>query len=247
MLAAFDGDGRELGVRDFALLLGVHKSTASRLAATLAAHGFVERVPGSDRFRLGPQLARIGLLAVGGRTLVDVARPAMEALAAQTGETVVLSVPAGNEALDVAETGASHRIRASTWIGRRTPLHASSDGKVFLAFGAAALPSDARLEALTARTVTDRRDLARQLADTRQRGWATAVGELEEGLNGVAAPILDGEGDCVAALSVSGPVYRATLERLPELATMCVTAADDVSARLSTATSAPAAAREAAR
>ena len=235
MLAAFDGDGRELAVRDFASLLGVHKSTASRLAATLAAHGFFERVPGSDRFRLGPQVARIGLVAIGGRTLIDSARGAMDALAVQTGETVVLSVPAGNEALDVAQAGAGHRISASTWIGRRTPLHASSDGKVFLAFGAADLGSDAPLEALTGRTVTDRRELERQLVEARQLGWAPAVGELEDGLNGVAAPIVDSGGDCIAALSVSGPVYRNPPERLPKLARLCVSAADDVSDRLSLA------------
>ena len=245
MLAAFDGGSRELAVRDFAGLLGVHKSTASRLAATLAAHGFFERVPESDRFRLGPELGRIGLVAIGGRSLVDAARPPMDALAAETGETVVLSVPAGNAALDVAQTGAGHRIRASTWIGRRTPLHASSDGKVFLAFGALALSSDARLEALTGQTVTDRQELERQLAATRQRGWAPAVGELEEGLNGVAAPIVDGEGGCVAALSVSGPVYRVPPERLPELAITCIAAADDVSERLSISAHAPAAGSEA--
>jgi DNA-binding IclR family transcriptional regulator len=232
MLAAFDGGARELGVRDFAVLLDVHKSTASRLARTLVAHGFLERGPDSERFRLGPEAARIGLLAVGGQTLLAAARGPMDALAAQTGETVVLSVPAGDEALDVAQAGSNHLIGASTWIGRRTPLHASSDGKVFLAFGAAELAAGRSLARVTARTVTDHAALERQLARARRDGWARAIGDLEEGLNGVAAPIFASRGECVAALSVSGPAYRVAPERLPELARPCVTAARAIGARL---------------
>ena len=232
MLAAFDEAGRDLGVRDFALLLGVHKSTASRLAATLVAHGFLQRVPDGDRFRLGPQAARIGLHAVGGGMLVAAARAPMDALAARTGETVVLSVPAGDEALDVAQAGSAHLVGATTWIGRRTPLHASSDGKVFLAYGAAALPSGRPLEARTARTVTAAAKLERQLARARRDGWASQVGELEEGLNGVAAPIFASRGECVGAVSVSGPAYRVPPERLHELAELCVAAARAVSDRL---------------
>lgn len=232
MLAAFDGGRTELGVREFASLLEVHRSTASRLAATLAAHGFLERAPDGERFRLGPEAARIGLSAVGGGLIVGAARPAMDALAARTGETVVLSVPAGDEALHVAQAGSSYVVGATTWIGRRTPLHASSDGKVFLAFGGARLPSDRPPEVLAPRTVTDPRKLERQLARARRDGWASAVGEYEEGLNGVAAPVFAARGECVAALSVSGPAYRVPPERLPELAALCVAAARSVSDRL---------------
>ena len=232
MLTAFDEARRELAVRDFASLLDVHKSTASRLAATLAARGFLERVPGRDTFTLGPQVARIGHLAVGARPLADVARATMEELAAETGETVVLSLPAGEEALDIAQTGSTHVIGASSWIGRRTPLHASSDGKALLAFGAAELPAGP-LAAISEHTVTGRDELERQLAEARENGWSVAVGDYEDGLNGVAAPIFAG-GSCVAALSVSGPAYRIPIERLPELGGQCAEAATAISARLGT-------------
>lgn len=234
MLAAFKGEGSELGVREFASLLDVHRSTASRLARTLAAHRFLERVPGG-RFRLGPEAARVGLLAVGARSLLASARAPMDALAAETGETVVLSVPAGEAALDVAQAGSAHLIGATTWIGRRTPLHASSDGKVFLAFGAAELRRSASLEPITTRTVTDVSELERQLAQARRDGWTTAIGELEEGLNGVAAPVFASRGECVGALSVSGPAYRLPPERLPEVAERCIAAARAVATDLNVA------------
>ncbi len=235
MLAAFETGGSELGVREFASLLDVHRSTASRLARTLTAHGFLERGRRAGGFRLGPQAARIGLLAVGARSLLEAARDPMDRLAAETGEAVVLSVPVGDEALDVAQAGSAHLIGATTWIGRRTPLHASSDGKVFLAFGAAEIDRSRPLEPLTARTITDLSKLDGELTRTRRDGWAAAVGELEEGLNGVAAPVLASRGRCVAALSVSGPAYRVPPERLPEVSGLCLVAARAVAAELAVA------------
>src|SRR5919202_1799187 len=98
ILGAFEGDRREVGVAELAGLLGVHASTASRLASTLAARGFLERDGKSEAFRLGPQMIRLGLLAAGGESLVEAARPVMEELAAETGETVVLSVPSDRQA-----------------------------------------------------------------------------------------------------------------------------------------------------
>ena len=80
MLAAFHAENEELSLGDFASILGVHKSTASRLAATLVGRGFLERAPG-EVFRLGPQLRRLGLLASGSGDLIDAARDEMEDLA----------------------------------------------------------------------------------------------------------------------------------------------------------------------
>jgi DNA-binding IclR family transcriptional regulator len=231
MLTAFAPDRQELAVRDFAALLDVHKSTASRLAGTLASRGFLQRVAGSDSFRLGPEAARVGLLAFGGRALADAARPALDALAGETGETLVLSVPAGGEALVVAQADSRYRVGASSWIGSSTPLHASSDGKVLLAFGAAEL-APGPLAPLTGATITKRAELERRLEEIRARGFATAVGDYEDGLNGVAAPIFGRDADCVGALSVSGPAYRVQPERLRELGPRCAAAARAVGARL---------------
>ena len=231
ILTAFESDGRDLAVGQLADRLSVHKSTASRLAATLAAHRFLERAPNGDGFRLGSRLVRLGLVAAGAEDLVETARPAMEALAADTGETVVLSVPLNGEAVDVAQIDSRFRVAGKTWVGRRTPLHATSDGKVFLAFGAAGLPAG-RLARVTERTITSRAALARELAAVRQDGWAHAVGECEEGLNGVAVPVVGGDGRCRAALSVSGPAYRLAPVTLPDLAARCTAAAADVSSAL---------------
>ena len=231
ILRAFEGEGGALRVTDLAARLGVHKSTASRLAATLAAHDFLERADGAEAFRLGRRLVRLGMVAAG-RKLVDTARPAMEELAAATGETVVLSVSGGDAAVHVAQVDSRFLLGGNRWIGLRSPLHASSDGKVLLSFGAAELPRGVRLARVAPRTLTSHAALARELAGVRRRGWARAVGEYEEGLNGVAAPVYDADGRCVGALSVSGPAYRLSEEQLPELGARCAEAAAAVSATL---------------
>ena len=226
LLLAFDAEEHELGVTELAARVGVHKSTASRLAATLAGRGFLERPPGSDTFRLGPELGRLGLLALGGRDLATLARPAMELLAEETGETVNLAVLDGDEAVNVAQVEGRHIVGVGIWTGRRTALHCAANGKVLLAF-AHRDPPEGPLEAFTARTVTSPKALARELARVREQGWASALGELEEGLHAVAAPVLDASSRCHAALSVSGPAYRMPAERLGEIAERCRRAAAD--------------------
>ena len=231
VLAAFDGDRSEMGVTEMAGLLDVHVSTASRLAATLAAHRFLERASAGEAYRLGPEVLRLGLLAAGD-DLTETARGTMEELAAETGETVVLSVPSGHVAVAVAQVDARYLVGGKSWIGRRWPLHATSDGKALLAFGAADLRPGEALEPATPRTITDVAELTRHLSDVRTQGWASSIGECEDGLNGVAAPIFTLGGRCVAALSVSAPAYRLAPEAMPKLAARCRRAADAVSARL---------------
>ena len=224
LLLTFDSEGQELGVTELAARVGVHKSTASRLAATLAARGFLERAPGSEAFRLGLELSRLGLLAGAGRDLVELALPAMERLAEETGETVNLAVLDGDEAVNVAQVEGRHIIGVGAWTGRRTELHCTANGKVLLAFSDRE-PPGSPLQRYTGQTITSLRELRRQLELARRRGWASAVDELEMGLHAVAAPVLDGLGRCRAALSVSGPSYRLPVERLPEIAVACTAAA----------------------
>lgn len=230
VLLAFDSED-ELRVTELAGRLGVHRSTASRIAATLEARGFLERVPASDAFRLGPELGRIGLLASGARRLGVLARGEMERLAAERGETVTLAVLAGEDALTIAQVDGRYFVASGSWVAARTPLHCTSDGKVLLAFDGVELP-DGPLEARTRRTITSRDDLRRELETVRREGWAHAIGELEDGLNGVAAPVLDSAERCRAALSVSGPSYRVSPDALPELAARCKEAAGAIGAQL---------------
>lgn len=234
LLQVFTHHGQELTVGALAATMGIHRSSVSRLAGTLAERGFLERSPGGDAFRLGAQLVRLGMLALASRDLVSAAYPPMARLAERTGETTVLSVLDDGEAVDVAQVDGPHLVSARQWIGRRSPLHASSDGKVLLAFADAA--SRRPRSALTSRTVTGERALRAQVERVRAQGWASAVGELEDGLNGVSAPVRDHLGHCIAAISISGPEYRLLTDRLSSLAQSVQTTAAEVSGTLGHAT-----------
>jgi len=218
LLTTFDESRTEIGVTEMAESLGVHKSTASRLAAALERAGFLNRA--GKRYRLGVELIRLGTLALRSFDVVATMQPAMEKLSRHTGETVNLAVPDGADILNVAELPSTYILSCSGgWTGRRTKPHAVANGKVLLAYGAIAVPS--QLEQYTEHTITTQGALRDQLAAVRRDGYATATAELEDGLVAVAAPVFDGTGACVAALSVSGPAYRMPPERLDELGKLC--------------------------
>src|SRR5207248_8857019 len=144
------------------------------------------------------------------------ARPAMDRMSRETGETVNLGVPHGPEVLNVAEVPSAYILSCSGgWTGRRTTPHAVANGKVLMAYGAVPVPG--HLERYTAQTVTAPAALEAELAAIRRDGYATAVAELEDGLVAVASPVFDATGACVAALSVSGPAYRMKPDALAEL------------------------------
>ncbi len=222
ILAAFSPDRSSLRVSELARELGLHKSTVSRLLAILQARGLVRR--DGNSFAPGPELARLGALAVSSLPLAQVARRPLGRLAEVTGETVNLAVRRGEEAVNVLQVQTTHFVGMTDWTGRGAPLHATANGKVLLAFGDG--PTPARLPALTDRTIVDRSALEAELAEVRRRGYATASEELEIGLVAVAAPVLDSLGACAGAVSVSGPAYRLDPERTAEA---CLATAAEIS------------------
>jgi DNA-binding IclR family transcriptional regulator len=224
VLLAFESDGPELAVGAVASKLGLHKSTASRVLATLAARGFVERIPGRDTFRLGPTIARLGLLAPLPRGLLAVARAPMEKLVASTGETVNVAVLDGLHAANIGQVDGDHIVGVGDWRNRRTPLHCTANGKVLLAF-CDVDPGQLELTAVTPRTITDAKTLAAEIAEVRRVGWASALSEYEPGLHAVAAPVNDNWGVCRGALSVSGPSYRMPSTEIERVAEACREAA----------------------
>jgi DNA-binding IclR family transcriptional regulator len=218
LLTSFDDSRVELGVTEMAASLGVHKSTASRLAGVLERAGLLTRA--GRRFRLGLEAIRLGTLAMRSLDFVASMQPAMDKLSQQTGETVNLAVPDGQQVLNVAEVPSTFILNSSGgWIGRRTTPHAVANGKVLMAYGA--IPMPGHLERYTAQTITSRDALSAELKTIRVNGYATAVAELEEGLVAVASPVLDAGGTCVAALSVSGPAFRMPPESLDKLGRLC--------------------------
>jgi DNA-binding IclR family transcriptional regulator len=225
----------QLGVTELGRRLGVHKATASRLVATLAERGLVERDAVTDKYRLGFGLVRLAGAAMAGLDIVRTARPVLEDLADRTRETVNLGVLSGDSVVYIDQVTGTRSIVAVSWVGRRTPLHATSNGKVLLSAMSdteLARHLSSPLARLTERTIVAPHALRAHLREVVVRGYAQTMEELEEGLNAVAAPVLQADGKVVAALSVSGPAFRMRPVDLPRIARHTMEAAAAISRRL---------------
>jgi DNA-binding IclR family transcriptional regulator len=221
LLDAFTAEKPESTLSELARRAGAHKSSTFRVLGTLEAHGFVERLPSGRGYRLGWKLAELAgrLLARGG--LRELAAPFMEELAERTGEIVHLSVLDRGEIVYLEKRGRSQPLTVSTSIGGRSPAHASAMGKVLLAglpAGEAGRQLGPRsLRRFTPTTITDRRQLERELEAIRRQGYALDNEETFPGIRCVAAPLHDAGGRVLAAISVTAPTQRLGARRQAEI------------------------------
>jgi DNA-binding IclR family transcriptional regulator len=198
----------------------------------------VVRDPTGELYRLGPEAIALGARAARANDLRTVSRPELEALAAQTGETVTLEVPMGSDMLTLDEVVGRSLIGATASLGTRWPAYATSTGKAVLA----ALPDAERRQRLggrlarcTPRTIVSPLALRTELGRVRRRGYATAIEELERGYVAVGAALRGPDGRPVAAISVGGPRPRFPAARLATLGPLVRAVADRISRRLGAA------------
>jgi len=206
VLDALAGGG-ELGTNEIARRSGINASTVSRLLATLATGRYVEHVPATGRYRLSLRLVELGNAVLGRLDLRTIARPHLQALVRETGETATLSAPGEHDAVTVDFEHGSAAVQSVAQLGRPSVGHATAVGKVLLAFGHVELPVTP-LAAFTPRTITDLERLGDELARVRRRGFAEARDEREEGLSAIAAPVRDSRGELAGILGLQGPSTR---------------------------------------
>ncbi len=235
ILRCFVESDTELGVTYVSRQVGIHKSTVSRLLAALRKEGFVEQNLETGKWRLG-----LGLLDLAGAVLerMDLRKvmlTPMRTLSAQTQETINITVLDGNECVNIGSISSPKSIQHVGRLGRRTPLHCTSTGKVLLAF----LTSDERevllsstLQPCTKNSIVDRRALEQALDQVCEHGYAIAHEEYEEGLSAIAAPIRDHTGRVVATVSISGPSYRMGSDRIEKFIRPLLETAQNISTQL---------------
>jgi IclR family acetate operon transcriptional repressor len=222
------------GVTEIGGELGVHRSTVFRLLATMEARGLVEQNGERGRYRLGYGVAQLAAGATRKRDLSMLSRQVCQELAETVGETVNVAIHDGHKVISVDQVIGSATLTIVNWVGQRTPMHATSAGKLFLAYMSPdqldAILADG-LERYTPHTVVDPAVLKEQLAAVRERGYAYTAEEHEIGLAGVAAPIRSLDGQVVAAVTVSGPAFRLNEDTIPGVAEHVLAAAAEISQR----------------
>ncbi len=212
VLKQFSSREREFGVSQLARRLGLGKSTVHRLVSTLTAENLLEQNPDNGKYRLGLAVYDLGAAVATHLDLHEAVVPPMERLRNATGETVQVAVLDGREVVYVERLDSPHTLRLFLDVGRRNWAHSTATGKCLLAhvsdYELDRLLDGWELAAVTAHTVTDARQLRKELGRIRRQGHAHNLNESEVGVLSVAAPIRDLHGSVVAAMSVAGPTQR---------------------------------------
>ncbi len=235
ILRCFTPENPELGVMEISHKTGLHKSTASRLLASLKEEGLVDRNPQNGEYRLGLGLVSLAGFVLEGLNLRDIARKHLQILADITQETINMSILNGNEAINIESIKSPKAIQYAGQLGRKNPLHATSTGKVILAY----IPSTERdallskdLLAYTPKTIVNRAELEQSLFQISEQGYAIAQEEFNEGLSAIAAPIRDHSGQVIATVSVSGPSYRMSAKEMEKFISPLLEATQAISQEL---------------
>lgn len=214
---------------------GINRSTVSRLLQPLIEARLVDQDPETDRYRLGPQTARLGQIYLQHLEVNDVAGPVLQALVDESQETAHLGVRDETDVVYVDKHESPLSVRTGSRIGSRQPLYSTAMGKVLLAHAAPSVFDAMVREGLphrTATTITAPDALQVELERVRADGYAIDDQENELGIRCIGVPVFDHRGSVVAAISVSGPAARMSIERLTELSTFVMNAAAGVSRRL---------------
>jgi DNA-binding IclR family transcriptional regulator len=230
LLKAVSSSAEPVTIWELARRCNLNRTTVWRLLSTLELHGLVERNPDTQRYGVGYEAIQIAA-AADYDGLARRVRPMLERTAAATGESVTLAA-AHRFTLVYVDQADPPTVPAANWIGRSLPLHATSSGKVFLAW----LPEAERdavlpphLEAYTNRTITDRALLDQELAEIRVRGYSTCMGELEDHSNGVSAAVLNRMKRPVVVVNIWGSAGRVTSARIPTLGRTVLSLAHEIS------------------
>lgn len=218
ILSLFSHETPSLSLTDIVKSTGINKTTVFRMITTLEDAGYLVRNPETRRYHPGVKVLQLGFTAISDLDVRQVARPYLEQLSQQVGETVSLSVLDGMEIVYIDRVRNRQIVGVVLGMGSRLPAHCASMGKAMLAH----LPpaelqrrlDQVELKPCTPKSLADKAALRADLAVVRRRGFAINDEELEIGLRAVAAPIWDSSGQVVAAANITGSAAMISQERL---------------------------------
>jgi len=237
LLEEFRGEEAELGVTELSKRLGLHKNNVFRLLATLESRGYMEQNKVTGNYRLGLNVLELGQVFIRQMGLLKMARPVLEEISSKCNETAYLGVIREDRVVYVDVVEALRPVRVVSRMGVGLPVYCTAIGKAQIAFESAdeleAIFSGKELEQYTPKTIVGLDELFKELEVVRQKGYALDDEEFDDGIRCVGVPVRDYTRRVIAGLSLSGPAYRFTDERLEkEVIPMAVDAGKKLSARL---------------
>jgi len=204
--------------------VGLHKSTVHRMLATLEEKGFIERDRATDRYHLGLKVWELSANLSRTDDQATIWLPEMVRLRDQLGETVSIYVRDGVERIRMQAVQSNQPVRRVAPVGVRLPLYAGASSKVLIAYSEPAV-RESILHSPSWPVTIDRKQYEQQLQEIVAQGYATSFEEREEGAAALSSPIFDRFDNLAAALSVSGPASRLTMETMRQYAPVMMEAA----------------------
>jgi DNA-binding IclR family transcriptional regulator len=237
LLFSFQPDSPEQSLFQISRRLRFPPSTTRRLLKTMMSRRLVQQDPITKLYRLGPGVFYLASVAKEGLDVRRIALPVMEKLRDLTGENTTLHELRDGKRVCVEKVESKQVLRDTILIGDQFPAHCGASGKVLLAYLPAEemkeyFDSTRPLQALTARTITDPRKLAAELARIKRRGFAFSCGErVMDGLCAISAPIFDYEGKVRYSLTITLTPFRLRTKGRDELARLVGKSAEEISVR----------------
>jgi IclR family KDG regulon transcriptional repressor len=236
ILDVLAASSKDLSLAELEERLSLHKSTYYRLLRTLEHHRYAEKDPVTGKYRLGSKILELVSKATSRFDLATSARPYLEKLSTQSGETALFGVLNDRQVVSIAVADGKQALRMSVTVGGKAPAHCTSLGKAILAF----LPAEEvnmilrkdGLKPYTPNTITRRSDLMAELAHIRNRGFSIDDQELEIGLKCIGSVVQNQSGAVVGALSIAGSAMRLTRKKVASLAPFVAQSAFEFSVSL---------------
>lgn len=223
-----------IGLTQLAQLGGYDKATTRRMLMALVRCGYVEQDPATKEYRLGPAVVRLARVREATFPIGIIVDPVLRRIAEATGETAHFSLVCGGSlaTMGLVESTRAHCVRLG--MGEVLPIHATASGIAYLAFAPlGALPEpQTRLRSYTSKTITDVNKLRSKINAARRDGWATSADGYEEGVFGLAAPVIGANGYAVGAVAIAAPISRINTRIEQQLRTLVVTAGKQISRAL---------------
>jgi DNA-binding IclR family transcriptional regulator len=207
----------ELGLTEMSQHLSLSKSNVYRIVITMEHDGYLAKTK-DLKYKLGTKLFYLGRLVLDRQELIPIARPLLRELMKNISETTNLSIFAYDNAVTfIVKEVSDHSITLGPKIGMRLPAYATADGKTLLAFSDPEFLDSyfeqTELRKRTKNTITSEETLRKAFAEIRRQGYAEDIGETEEGLRGIAAPVYNIHGKVIAAVGIAGPEVRIAANR----------------------------------
>ena len=213
--------------------VGLTTSTTHRLLASMESHGLLNRAADERRYQLGYRFLHWAAVVEKGSSLQQQARPILESLSKETGETAVLMVRDKEWAVCIDRIDSSQSLRLAMTVGQRIPLHAGSSAKILLAYlDSEELKTVVELNKLLPigqNTITDPAKLTENLQQIREQGYAISFQERDPGAAGLTAPVFNQAHQIVAGLGIVGPVSRLTIDLIEHYRPLVLSYAESLS------------------